>query len=327
MENQPTEPVATGPVATEPVATSPPPAPQPVVNEAPAQAPPQPPAKKSKKGLIIGIIIAVVAVIAGVIIAVIFLFQGIMGAGSAEATAFVDDIKNNRLEAAYARFAPELKEVQDFQTFSYQVSSLGLDPSCNYNANSAEISANSGGRSIKETSGNIDCASKTFNAEFKFIQVGDQYLLYMFNIKPLTGGNNNNNNKNSSNPTNLEGLRAAILGRKAVNCTITHRDEGTALFQANEGWTKVRIISKIEGEEMNMIMIKGDGIYTWSGNDGYKMPYNDTMFDNMADEYDIEANSEDYAKISLRCENPSKADFKLPAGIVFEDLEFDIDYE
>jgi len=325
MENQPTEPVATEPVATEPVASAPP---QPVVNEAPAQAPPQPPAKKSKKGLIIGIIIAVVAVIAGVVIAVIFLFQGIMGAGSAEATAFVDDIKNNRLEAAYARFAPELKEVQDFQTFSYQVSTLNLDPSCNYNANSAEISVNSGGRSIKETAGRIECASKAFNAEFKFVQTNNEYLLYMFNIQPLAGENQNtnNNNNNSSTPSNLAGLRLAMTGRKAMNCTITHIEEGTAMIQANDGWTKVRISSKIEGEEVNILMLKGDGMYTWSSEGAFKLAYDDTFFDNMTSEYDIDENSEDYSKISLRCENPSKANFNLPAGVEFETIENDLDY-
>jgi len=304
MENQPTEPVATEAV--------------PAAEPAPAVTPP----KKSKKGLIIGIIIAVVAVVAVIVLAIVFLFGGIMGAGSAEATSFVNHIKNNRFEEAYEYFSPQLKEVQDFDTFSTTVSALGMNPSCEYKANSAEINAGTSGNT-KETSGRIDCDDRAFTAEFKFIEIETEYKLYMYDIKPtaLNSENNNNNGDRGSMPRDMESLRAAMLNKEALYCTVTHPEEGETLIQTNKGWTKMFMTHDGEDGKENVLVISGDGIYAWSADGAFKMAYDGSFMDGIMEEFDIDnADMADAHRYRIRCSNPNRADFSLPAGVKFTDV-------
>jgi len=306
MDNQPIKPAAPAPPEPAPTPAAPPAEP----------APSEPPKKKSKKGLVIGIIAGVVVLIAAIVVGGIFLFKNIMGAGSAEASAFVSDISNGRLQQAYERFSPQLKEVQDFDTFSYQIGTLGLDPSCEYKADSAEIKAGTSGNT-KETAGNIECNSKSFTAEFKFVEINSQFKLYLYQITPKAAAENNNNS-NSTLPKDVEALRNLILGRKAMNCTVTEPDGTVTLIQTNKNWTKFRL----ETEEGSFLYIQGEGMYSWSEDGAWRMDYDMSFLDDVAGLYDASFDEEeDYTGYIVSCNNASKADFSLPAGIEFEEVE------
>lgn len=304
MENQPTNPVVT---------------PEPSAQPAPVATPP----KKSKKGLIIGIIVGVAVVVVGIVLAIVFLFQGVMNSGSAEATSFVDHLKNNRLTEAYEYFSPQLREVQDFDTFSAQVGTLGLNPSCEYKASSAEVNAGTSGNT-KETAGRIECDSKAFTAEFKFIKIDSVFKLTMYQITPTTTANtnnNSNNNNNSSNPKDMEALRVAMINKEALNCVVTHPTEGNSLIQTNKGWTKMFMRAINEGVEENILIISGDGIYTWNDENAYKIAYEASFMDDIVNEMDLSnADLKDAKDYTLNCSNPTTSNFRLPSGIEFVDI-------
>ena len=303
MENQPTDPAVPNP------APAPAPAPpQPVANAAPA------PAKKSKKGLIIGIIIAAVVVIAGAITGGIFLFRGIMDSGSAEASAFVSEISNNRLEEAYERFSPQLRDVQDFNAFTTQVNTLNLNPSCEYKSNSAEISAGSSGNT-KETSGSINCDNKTFSAEFKFVEINGQYLLYMYNIKPIASATDDSDK--FTTPADMDALRSIMVNREAMNCTITDPDGTAVLIQASSGWDRLFMQTGYE----SMLFIAGDGIYSWGEGGAMKMPYDPSYLDGVGSDIDEDGNAIDYTGYTFSCNKPVNTNFNVPTDIDFIDLD------
>jgi hypothetical protein len=258
-----------------------------------------------------------VVVIAGVVAAIIFLFQNIMSSGSAEATAFVDDIKNNRLTEAYDRFSPQLKEVQDFKTFSYQIGTLGLDPSCNYKPNSAEINSGTDGNT-KETAGDIECASKSFTAKFSLTLVNNQFKLTMYSILPKSG---DVGSQNYSTPNSMEAIRDLVIAKKAINCSITDPEGSKVLMQANDGWTKILMQANLGTNSVeNILLIAGDGMYTWSSDGGFKLAYSSSIFDGITDEYSALEDTTDYSKYTFSCDNPAKANFNLPAGVEFVDM-------
>ena len=138
--------------------------------------------KKSKKGLIIGIIIGGVVLVAGLITGGVFLVVNLFNGGSSEATAFVDDLKNQRWDAAYEYFLPELKGIQSYEAFSEQINSLKLDESCNYKQFSTKSHIDTVGET-KESSGRVECSDKSYSASFKFIKNGDVFKLYSYSIK------------------------------------------------------------------------------------------------------------------------------------------------
>jgi len=284
-------------------------------------------APKKSKGLIIGIIIGVVVLIAGLIVGGIFLFKGIMGSGSAEAVAFIDEIKNGRLTSAYDFFSPELKDVQDFKTFSRQINTLDLDPSCNYEPQSAEMGTSIEIGRTKETSGEIKCQNKTFSAEFEFVEIDGAYKLYSYSIKPTDNNTTINNNTNSGIPKDLDALKSAMRSLAAINCSVTNRAEDTtALIQSTKGWGKFKMVTESDEDEMTFLALKGDGLYTWGQSYGYKMDYDQTMIDTIIDNMNVKIDTDNDAmrnNITFTCSNPSKADFSLPHGIEFMSTDDD----
>ena len=303
MENQPVNPAMPGQAPVQP---------QQMVAETPM------PPKKSKKGLIIGIIIAAVVVIAAVITGAIFLFRGVMDSGSAEAVAFVDDISNERFDEAYARFSPQLKDIQDFDAFVAQIGTLNLDSSCAYKPQSTEIGASSTGNTTKETAGRIECYNQTFSGEFKFVEIDTMFKLYMYNIQPM---DSDASLDNYSTPTDMDTLRSMMLSRSALNCTVTDPTGITVLIQANSGWSKLFIQN---GDE-SVLVIQGEGMYTWSDEGAYKLAYDPEYVDGIGSELDEYGDIIDYTGYTFSCDNPGSANFSLPAGIEFADLT-DLDY-
>lgn len=113
----------------------------------------------TKKKVLIGVSIFVVLVIAGAV-AAIFL----TGGDRKQAEQFVSEISSGDTSTAYNQFADALKQVQDYDTFQSQVTSLALDSSCKLSVSGVEASTSSG----NTISGTVKCDSKEYAGSFTY---------------------------------------------------------------------------------------------------------------------------------------------------------------
>lgn len=132
-----------------------------------------------KKKIIIGL---------GIFLAIVVGFAAWVYFGSSgaadRATEFVNAIKNGDSQTAYNQFMDELKEVQSYEEFTYQISTLNLDSSCNLEISGREVASGSGG-SYQKVSGKVKCSDKEYpNTNFEYKEVGDELKLYGYQINP-----------------------------------------------------------------------------------------------------------------------------------------------
>ncbi|MDR0957074.1 MAG: hypothetical protein LBM09_00640 [Candidatus Nomurabacteria bacterium] len=111
----------------------------------------------------------------------------------------------------------------------------------------------------------------------------------------------------------VDEFREAVKNRKAANCVATEvRTSVPQKIQANDGWSKVRANAQYGDSETNILLIEGDGIYTWSGTSGTKTPYDASEFEEFA--RDVEN-----FEFTVECEPNDKADFSIPSDVNWVD--------
>lgn len=115
---------------------------------------------------------------------------------------------------------------------------------------------------------------------------------------------------------NMDEFRSAIKEKKAVNCVVTHDEDGDFLIQANDGFGKIKMIiydSGGEGLTENMLTID-DVMYYWDS-DGNAMKMMDSSTLNELVEALREGADDEYAHDDYRlsCDLPSKSDFAVPS--------------
>ncbi|MDR0848700.1 MAG: hypothetical protein LBN10_06625 [Propionibacteriaceae bacterium] len=117
-------------------------------------------------------------------------------------------------------------------------------------------------------------------------------------------------------------LEQAVQDRDPINCTFSilgHK----ATVQTNNGWGKVKISSNDYGQDMNVLILENDGVYTWySGvlKFGFKMPYIAGISDDLIDELVGQGTLDGTIDAGdFTCKAPvGDSAFKLPADIDFE---------
>ena len=82
-------------------------------------------------------------------------------------------------------------------------------------------------------------------------------------------------------------LEQAVENRDPINCTFDVSGHN-ATVQTNDGWSKIKIGAKEFGQDVNILLLEDDGMYTWySGvfKFGFKLPYHDGMLDWALNDY------------------------------------------
>ena len=115
-------------------------------------------------------------------------------------------------------------------------------------------------------------------------------------------------------PTNLTEFRKAIEDKTAINCTMTiDGEDGDITYQANDGWTKFRMIGASEGTSVETIIIEGDAVYSIMGELAVKNSAKDDSIKEIIGGFtDEDVTEEDEAKITLKCSNPNGNNFTIP---------------
>ena len=131
------------------------------------------------------------------------------------------------------------------------------------------------------------------------------------------GGGRNSDVASSNYPTNLAQLKLAFGNKEALNCTM--KDGGNeSVLATTKSWEKVRMSGADEtGSAFNAIYLDGY-MYTWSSEGNFKIKMD---FSKIADDAIKDYDKETDEKIELSCGDPAEANFDLPSGVEFIDLE------
>ena len=117
-------------------------------------------------------------------------------------------------------------------------------------------------------------------------------------------------------PKDFAGVRQAFKDKKAINCEITEEGEenGSMIIQANDGWTKFKMIAKGEGVEAKTWMIEGDATYSLMGSMAVKTDFSRSDIDDFMGEFssDDEEEEGNPEGVTVSCSSPSKNDFTIP---------------
>ncbi|MDR3298189.1 MAG: hypothetical protein LBT19_02380 [Candidatus Nomurabacteria bacterium] len=136
-----------------------------------------------------------------------------------------------------------------------------------------------------------------------------------------------NMTKNSGFIKDMAEFKVAIRDRAAVNCMISHDDEGDFTLQTNEGFSKVKVVLyESDGSKESMLAIKDEGTYYWDdeGN-AFKLGDSseiDGFIEELTEGAEDEEDGLDEGYV-LKCDATSKSDFSVPDldFVDFSDME------
>ena len=109
---------------------------------------------------------------------------------------------------------------------------------------------------------------------------------------------------------NIDDLKQAFKDKAAINCALS-KDDVSYTFQSTAGWDKIHIFGNMDGEEVDMYLIKGDAIYASGNGMDLKMAYDTEYMDGFTDDIDS-ANSKEDASWGIDCKSASEANFNIP---------------
>lgn len=147
-----------------------------------------PPGAASGKGKLpkwARILLIILLVIGVIIVAGVVAINRMMQGNDKEVQSFLDSLYASDYATAWNHFLPELKAVQDLDTFESLMRDLvsgGLDDSCQpkWTTNTASVSTDT--RNTKEVGGSLDCARVSVTASFKLAKQDDTYKLYAYSF-------------------------------------------------------------------------------------------------------------------------------------------------
>jgi cytoskeletal protein RodZ len=117
---------------------------------------------------------------------------------------------------------------------------------------------------------------------------------------------------------NVDELKAALEGNKAMNCTISVASSDTQLLmQADNGWKNVRIAEINPDSRFETIYLrKGDGYEMYDWTVGKKTGHKDSV--SVSEVTDVrDANSVVPSGAAVDCKPNNQADFSLPKDVTF----------
>ena len=118
-----------------------------------------------------------------------------------------------------------------------------------------------------------------------------------------------------------EEFRQAILGKKAINCLVSHDADGDFMLQTDDGFTKVKVvIDDTDGISESMLVVRDAGTYYWDAEGTALRLADSSAIDEFIEELSDGADVQDaFSDYTLSCDSASKVDFSLPS-LNFVDL-------
>jgi len=115
-------------------------------------------------------------------------------------------------------------------------------------------------------------------------------------------------------------LRDAIIGKKALNCTITFAEGNTMVVQTTEGLKKVIVIMEEAELKLFTLMIEGEGTFVWDEAKTMAFKTDDmSELDGFVESMD-EILDDEEEKDGVECISSSKANFDVPDDLEFMDI-------
>lgn len=119
----------------------------------------------------------------------------------------------------------------------------------------------------------------------------------------------------------LSELETALKDETHINCTVSHEDEGNFLIQANNGFSKVKVVLYGSDGVNESILAVDDMTYYWD-TDGYAFMMSDREpIDELIDELRSGIVDSDVSSgYKISCESPSNSNFAVPTDKDFIDV-------